>query len=75
MQAFYLERENIFHRYKERVGDIVTGEVYQVWKKEMLVLDDEENEMILPRTEQIPSDFFRKGDTIRAVVDKVEMKN
>lgn len=70
-----LERENIFHRYKERVGDIVTGEVYQVWKKEMLVLDDEENEMILPRTEQIPSDFFRKGDTIRAVVEKVEMKN
>ena len=70
-----LERENIFERYKEKVGDIVTGEVYQVWKKEMLILDDEENEMILPRTEQIPSDFFRKGDTLRAVVEKVEMKN
>jgi len=70
-----LERENIYIRYKDRVGDIVTGEVYQVWKKEMLILDDEENEMILPRTEQIPSDFFRKGDTLRAVVEKVEMKN
>ncbi len=70
-----LERENIYERYKEKVGDIVTGEVYQVWKKEMLILDDEENEMILPRTEQIPSDFFRKGDTLRAVVEKVEMKN
>jgi N utilization substance protein A len=70
-----LERENIYHRYKDKVGDIVTGEVYQVWKKEMLVLDDEENEMILPRSEQIPSDFFRKGDTIRAVVERVEMKN
>ncbi|MCF6366180.1 MAG: transcription termination factor NusA [Bacteroidales bacterium] len=70
-----LERENIYLRYKDRVGDIVTGEVYQVWKKEMLILDDEENEMILPRTEQIPSDFFRKGDTLRAVVEKVEMKN
>jgi N utilization substance protein A len=70
-----LERENIFLKYKERIGDIVTGEVYQVWKKEMLVLDDEENELILPRNEQIPSDFFRKGDTLRAVVEKVEMRN
>jgi N utilization substance protein A len=70
-----LERDNTFLRYKDRIGEIVTGEVYQVWKKEMLILDDEENEMILPRTEQIPTDFFRKGDTLRAVVEKVEMKN
>jgi len=70
-----LERENVYERYKDRVGEIVTGEVYQVWKKEMLILDDEENEMILPRNEQIPSDFFRKGDTLRAVIERVDMKN
>lgn len=70
-----LERENIFVKYNEKVGDIVSGEVYQIWKKEILVLDDEENELILPKTEQIPSDYFRKGDTIRAVVDRVEMRN
>ncbi len=70
-----LDRDNIYEIYKDKIGDIITGEVYQVWKKEMLILDDEDNEMILPRTEQIPSDFFRKGDTLRAVVEKVEMKN
>lgn len=70
-----LEKNNIYLKYKDRIGDIVTGEVYQVWKKEILVLDDENNELILPKTEQIPSDFFRKGDTIRAVVIRVEMKN
>jgi len=70
-----LEREHLYSVYKEKVGDIITGEVYQVWKREMLILDDEDNEMILPRNEQIPSDFFRKGDTVRAVVEKVEMKN
>ncbi len=70
-----LERESVYEKYKDKVGDIVTGEVYQVWKKEMLVLDDEENEMILPRSEQIPSDFFRKGDTLRAVIERVDMKN
>jgi len=70
-----LEKDNIFRKYKDRVGDIVTGEVYQIWKKELLVLDDEGNELIFPRTEQIPSDFFKKGDTIRAVVEAVEMKN
>ena len=70
-----LEKDNLFRKYKDRVGDIVTGEVYQIWKKELLVLDDEGNELILPRTEQIPSDFFKKGDTLRAVVDSVEMKN
>ncbi len=70
-----LERESVYERYKDKIGDIVTGEVYQVWKKEMLILDDEENEMILPRNEQIPSDFFRKGDTLRAVIERVDMKN
>ena len=70
-----LEKANLFEKYSERVGEIVTGEVYQVWKKEMLVLDDEDNELILPKSEQIPGDFFRKGDAIRAIVSKVEMRN
>ncbi len=70
-----LEKDNIYNTYKEKVGDIVTGEVYQIWRKEMLILDDEENELILPRSEQIPSDHFKKGDPIRAVVAKVEMRN
>ncbi|MFH2141594.1 MAG: transcription termination factor NusA [Bacteroidota bacterium] len=70
-----LEKDNIYTKYKDRIGEIVTAEVYQVWKKEILLIDDEGNELILPKTEQIPSDYFRKGDTIRAVVIKVEMKN
>jgi N utilization substance protein A len=70
-----LEKSNLYAKYKDRIGDIVTGEVYQVWKKEILVLDDEGNELILPRDQQIPGDFFKKGDTVRAVVYKVEMKN
>ena len=70
-----LEKNNVYTKYKDRIGDIITGEVYQIWKKEILVLDDEQNELVLPKTEQIPSDFFRKGDTIRAVVYKVDMKN
>lgn len=70
-----LEKEHVFKKYNDRAGEIVTGEVYQIWKKELLVLDDEGNELILPRTEQIPSDFFKKGDSIRAVVDAVEMRN
>jgi N utilization substance protein A len=70
-----LEKNNIYQKYKDRIGDIVTGEVYQVWKRETLVLDDDGNELILPKPEQIPSDHFRKGDTIRAVVIRVEMKN
>lgn len=70
-----LENEGIFKKYKDRESEIVTGEVYQVWKKETLVLDDEGNEMILPKTEQIPSDFFKKGDTVRAVIESVEMRN
>lgn len=70
-----LEKDQIYAKYKDRVGDIITAEVYQIWKKEMLLMDDDENELILPRNEQIPSDFFRKGDTVRAVVSKVEMRN
>lgn len=69
------EKDNVYKKYKERIGEIITGEVYQVWKKEILVLDDEGIELILPKSEQIPSDFYRKGDTIRAVVSKVEMRN
>lgn len=69
------EKDSIFKKYKEKIGDIVTGEVYQVWKKEILVLDDEYIELTLPRSEQIPSDFYRKGDTLRAVVSKVDMRN
>lgn len=68
-----LEKESLFQKYKEKEGDIISGEVYQIWKKEILIMDDEGNELILPRTEQIPSDFFKKGDTIRAVVLSVEM--
>jgi len=68
------EKDSIYRKYKERVGDIITGEVYQVWKKEILVLDDEDIELILPKSEQIPSDYYRKGDTIRAVVSKVDMR-
>lgn len=70
-----LEKDHIYSKYKERIGEIVTGEVYQVWKKEILVLDDEGNELILPKSEQIPSDFFKKGETVRAVVSKVDMRN
>ncbi|MCF8229292.1 MAG: transcription termination factor NusA [Bacteroidales bacterium] len=69
------EKDNVYRKYKDKIGEIVTGEVYQVWKKEILVLDDEYIELILPKSEQIPTDFYRKGDTIRAVVSKVEMKN
>jgi N utilization substance protein A len=70
-----LEKDNLYNKYKEKVGEIVSGEVYQVWKKELLLLDDEHNELILPKTEQIPSDFFRKGEHTRAVVARVENKN
>jgi len=70
-----LEKDHIYKLYKERIGEIVTGEVYQVWKKEIMVLDDEGNELILPKSEQIPSDYFKKGESIRAVVAKVDMRN
>ncbi len=70
-----LEKDHVYGKYKKKIGDIVTGEVYQVWKKEVLILDDEGNELLLPKNEQIPSDYFRKGDSVRAVVIKVEMRN
>lgn len=70
-----LEKSEVYNKYKEKVGDIITAEVYQVWKKEIMLLDDEGNELLLPKSEQIPSDFFKKGDTLKAVVSKVEMKN
>ncbi len=70
-----IEKEDLFETYKEKVGTIVTGEVYQIWKREILILDDEENELILPKSEQIPTDYFKKGDNVRAVVLKVEMRN
>jgi N utilization substance protein A len=70
-----LEKDHIYQKYKERVGEIVTGEVYQIWKREILVLDDEGNELVLPKTEQIPSDYFKKGENVRAVVAKVDMRN
>lgn len=70
-----IEKANLYNTYKERVGEVVVGEVYQVWKKEVLVMDEEGNELLLPKTEQIPSDFFRKGDSVRAVVARVDLKN
>lgn len=70
-----LEKANLFNKYKDKVGEIVVGEVYQAWKKETLILDDEGNELILTKVEQIPGDFFRKGDTVRAIVLQVEMRN
>ncbi len=69
------EKDNIYKKYKEKVGEVLTAEVYQVWKKEILLLDDENIELILPKSEQIPSDYFKKGDNIRAVVSKVDMRN
>ncbi|MFZ9027800.1 MAG: transcription termination factor NusA [Crocinitomicaceae bacterium] len=70
-----LEKDHLYKLYKERIGEIITGEVYQVWKKEIMVIDDEGNELILPKSEQIPSDYFKKGESIRAVVAKVDMRN
>ena len=70
-----LEKDHIYEKYKERVGEIITGEVYQIWKRETLVLDDEGNELIMPKDQHIKTDFFKKGDTVRAVVWKVEMRN
>lgn len=70
-----LQKDSLYNKYKERIGEIVSGEVYQIWKKEILLLDDEKEELLLPKTEQIPSDFFRKGEHVRAVVARVENKN
>ncbi len=70
-----LQKDSLYTKYKDRIGQIVSAEVYQVWKKEILLLDDEENELLLPKSEQIPSDFFRKNETVRAVVVKVDNQN
>ena len=70
-----LEKAALFEKYSEKVGEIIAGEVYQVWKKEVLVRDDDGNDLILPKGEQIPNDFYRKGDTIKAIVKSVEMNN
>ena len=70
-----LKRNLLIKKYEDRVGEIVSGEVYQVWKKEILILDEDGNEMLLPKSEQIPSDFYKKGESVRGVVKKVELKN
>ena len=70
-----LKKNNLLKKYADRIGEIISGEVYQIWKKEILLLDDEGNELILPKSEQIPTDFFKKGESVRAVVKKVEMRN
>ena len=70
-----LQKDNVFSKYSEMVGQIITAELYQIWKKEMLLIDEEGNELYLPKSEQIPTDFYRKGDTVRAVVAMVENKN
>lgn len=70
-----LEKDALYEKYKERVGEVVTAEVYQIWKREILLVDDEDNEVVMPREHQIPGDFFKKGDTVRAVVAEVEMRN
>lgn len=70
-----LEKDELYRKYKDRVGEIISGEVYQIWKKELMVLDEEGNELILPKQEMIPADHYKKGDNIRAVVHKVETHN
>jgi N utilization substance protein A len=70
-----LEHDNLYNKYKERVGQVISGEVYQVWKREVLLIDEENNELILPKSEQIPSDQYRKGETIRAVILRVDNEN
>lgn len=70
-----LERDNLYQTYKDQVGEIIAGEVYQVWSREALILDKDENELVLPKGEQIPKDRYRKGDSVRAVVHKVEIIN
>lgn len=70
-----LEHDSLYNKYKDRVGQIIAGEVYQIWKREVLVVDDENNELILPKSEQIPADQYRKGETIRAVIERVDNDN
>lgn len=70
-----IEKANLYKKYHDRLGEILVGEVYQAWKREVLIMDEEGNELVLPKSEQIPSDFFRKGDTIKAIIHQVEMRN
>ena len=70
-----LEHDALYNKYRDRVGEIVSGEVYQTWKNETLLMDDEENELLLPKSQQIPRDFFKKGETVRAIVDRVDNAN
>ncbi|MBR3677756.1 MAG: transcription termination/antitermination protein NusA [Alistipes sp.] len=70
-----LEKANIYEEYSEKVGEVISGEVYQVWKRDVLIVDEDNNELILPKSEQIPGDFYRKGDSIKALVKSVEMNN
>ena len=70
-----LQKDAIYSKFKEMEGELVTGEVYQLWKKEILLLDDDKNELLLPKDQQIPSDFYRKGETVRAVIYNVANKN
>lgn len=70
-----LQKDSLFAKYKDKIGNIIAADVYQVWKKEILLLDDEGNELLLPKTEQIPTDFYRKGETVRAIVQRVDNNN
>ena len=70
-----LEKDETYKKYKDRIGDIISAEVYQVWKKEILLLDEEGNELLLPKSEQIKTDFYKKGETVRAVVKRVDLRN
>ena len=70
-----IEKANLYNNYRDRVGEVIVGEVYQAWKKEVLVMDENGNELVLPKTEQIPTDHFRKGETVKAVIISVEMRN
>ena len=70
-----LQKDSLFAKYKDKIGNIIAADVYQVWKKEILLLDDEGNELLLPKTEQIPTDFYRKGETVRAIVQRVDNYN
>lgn len=70
-----IEKDAIYQKYKERIGEVITAEVYQIWKREILLVDDDDNEVVMPRDHQIPGDFFKKGDSIRAVVAAVELRN
>jgi N utilization substance protein A len=74
-RIFDLENASIVEDYTSKVGELISGEVYQVWKRDMLILDEDENELVMPKSEQIPNDFYRKGDTIKAIIKSVEMVN